>query len=94
MQKYKVGEPIIFAYTYGEPNSEGKCRYGNIEFGVISDVEYVESRNSYLYTIVKESTYREFVPVFIIRHESYIFKTNEVELCRLKVNECIYGDKI
>lgn len=92
MQKYKVGEPIIFAYTYGEPNSEGKCRYGSVEFGVINDVQYVESRDSYLYTIVKESNYEDFKPVYIIRNEGYIFRLDEIELCRNKIKECIYGE--
>ena len=49
----KVGEPILFIYGYGVPKNfnEKIYKYGQVVAGFITDIEYVEARDSYLYSV-------------------------------------------
>ena len=49
----KVGDSILFIYGYGVPKNfnEKIYKYGQVVAGFITDIEYVEARNSYLYSV-------------------------------------------
>lgn len=48
----KVGQAVLFPNVYGDTYSKKySYRYGQVMAGFITDIEYIEARDSYLYTI-------------------------------------------
>lgn len=86
--KYKVGQAVLFINGYGlTSNSDYMYRYGQVVAGFVTNAEYIEPRNMYLYTIgtlaptsVKKVMYRTL-------GEHYIFNLDEEDIATLKLCE-------
>ena len=81
--KFSVGETVLVAYTFGEPNNMGLSRYGETRYGLVTNVEYIEARDSYLYTIeLTDETHLGYKDVSIVRSEAWLFKSHELDRCK------------
>lgn len=51
IKRFKLGQPVFYCNCYGSDSQVKAFRYGSVEAGFIVEEEYIEARNSYLYTI-------------------------------------------
>lgn len=80
LPKFKVGDAVLFAYTYGDTLETGKSRYGEAVVAIVTKVEFIPARDAYLYTVTRESNWgNKFVSA--VRGESYLFKLDELDAC-------------
>ena len=50
-KRFKLGQPVFYCNCYGPDSQVKTFRCGSVEAGFIMEEEYIEARNSYLYTI-------------------------------------------
>lgn len=82
--KYKVGEPVLLAFCYGDI-LDNKYRWGYVRFAVVNEVAYAGYGN-YLYTLVVEDKYLPYKPGYVVRGDGWITKIDEYLEC-LKIVE-------
>ena len=85
----KIGESILFINGYGIPIDEEhyNFRYGYVSAGFITDMEYIEARNSYLYTVSTVSPFDRYKTLIKILGSHLIFDLNAVAEAELKLSE-------
>ena len=50
-KRFKLGQPVFYCNCYGTDSQVKTFRYGSVEAGFIMEEEYIEARDSYLYTV-------------------------------------------
>ena len=85
----KIEESVLFVNGYGVPTDEEHytCRYGYVSAGFITDVEYVEARNTYLYTVGTVSPFDRYKILTKILGSHLIFDLNAAAEAELKLSE-------
>lgn len=79
--KFKLGQPVLYAFIYGDPP-----RYnGEPRLAFITEIEYIESRDSYLYTVGMESSFNKFKPAYNLIGEHLVFSTDELDKCKVAI---------
>lgn len=54
-KRFKLGQPVFYCNCYGPDSQVKTFRYGSVDVGFIMEEEYIEARDSYLYTIGRVS---------------------------------------
>lgn len=85
----KIGESVLFINGYGVPTDEEhyNCRYGYVSAGFITDMEYIEARNLYLYTVSTVSPFDRYKTLTKILGPHLIFDLNAIAEAELKLSE-------
>ena len=86
--KYKLGQAVLFINGYGMTyNKNYVYRWGQVAVGFISNIEFIEARGNYMYTIGTISSMDSKKPMYRILGESYIFEIGQEDVANLKLKE-------
>lgn len=78
MKSFELGEAVLFCNMWGDTyNTEKQWRWGELRAGFITAIEYIEARDSTLYTVgITDSVQKTEVHTKMLG-EHLIFKLNE-----------------
>lgn len=86
--KFNVGDAVLFPNLYGETYStDYSYRYGSVTAGFVTHIEYIEARNSYLYTIGMINPISNKNVVYRTIGEHHVYDINDYESCLAEVKK-------
>ncbi len=86
--KYKLGQAVLFINGYGMTyNKNYIYRYGQVVLGFISNIEFIEARSNYMYTVGTVSPMSDKKPMYRILGEHFIFDLDQEDAAVLKMKE-------
>lgn len=86
--KYKLGQAVLFINDYGMTyNKNYVYKWGEVLIGFVSKIEFIEARNSYIYTVGTVSSMDSEKPMYRILGEHYIFELDQEDIAVLKMKE-------
>ena len=84
--KFNVGDAVLFPNVYGETYSEKySYRYGNVMAGFVTEIEYIEARKLYLYTIGTINPMDNTKVVYRTLGEHRLYAIDDYENCFAEV---------
>lgn len=89
MKEFNLGQVVYFCHCYGEGWGNKPYRWGRVKLGFITSKEYIEARNSYIYTVGTLTdrnnlvvTYKTLGPHLIFDYTGYAEALEKIgELC-------------
>ena len=86
--KYKLGQAVLFINGYGMTyNKNYVYRWGQVAVGFITNIEFIEARGNYMYTIGTISSMDSKKPMYRILGEAYIFEIGQEDIATIKLKE-------
>ena len=87
VKRFKVGQAVYFCHCYGEGCGSKPYRWGKVRVGFITNEEFIEARNQYLYTVGTVDPYHEYSVVHKILGPHLIFEYDNFVGALAKVKE-------
>lgn len=87
VKRFKVGQAVYFCHCYGEGRGSKPYRCGKVRVGFITDEEYIEARDQYLYTTGTVDPYYEHSVVYKTLGPHLIFDYTNYNGALAKVKE-------
>jgi hypothetical protein len=91
MKEFNLGQPVYFCHCYGEGYGNKTYRWGEIKLGFITNKEYVEARDLYIYTVGTLDKYNPLMYNSKVLGQHLIFEYNNYDGAITKAKELCEG---